>query len=113
MYASGVHLIRAAKADMRPDLDEGRSARLFLRVMDRFADGGSIVAVCQCLDMPAIGFEPFCHVFGEGNICISFDSDMVVVGEEDEVTEREVAGDGGGLGGDTFHHIAVAADAVD
>src|ERR1700683_4636050 len=100
MCAGGVHLVGASIGDMSPDLDEGRAARLRLRVMNGVADGGGIVAVGQCLDMPTQCLESLAHVFGQGVIGVAFYRNMVVVVDEDEVAEREVAGDRSGFGAD-------------
>src|SRR5580658_7272209 len=113
MDAGGIHLVWAAIADMRPDLDEGRAGRLCLCILDSLTDGGGIIAVRQYLDVPAKGFKSFCHVFGERDIGVTLDGDMVVVIEEDEIAELKVTGDRTGFGTDAFHQVAVAADAVD
>src|ERR1700722_1323302 len=113
MGTGGVHLVGAAKADMGPDPDKGRAARLCLRVMDSVADGGGIIAVRQCLDVPAVGFKSSSHIFGVGNVCVAFDGNMVVIVEEDEVAKCKISGNRGGFGADAFHHVAIAADAID
>src|SRR5579859_4697999 len=103
MCASGVHLIRASVADMRPYFDEGGAGCLRLCALNSLADRVRVVSVFQYLGMPAVGVEAFCNVFGEGDIGIALDRDMIVVVKEDQVSEAEVACQGGCFRADAFH----------
>src|SRR5436305_1618549 len=49
----------------------------------------------------------------EGGLRMARERDVVVVVEEDEVAEAQVAGERAGLARDSFHEVAVGADAVD
>src|SRR4029078_4061187 len=43
---------------------------------------------------------------------VAFDGDVVVVVESNQLAKLGVTGEGCGLVGDTFHHVAVAGDEV-
>ena len=94
---------------MRQTIRVGFS-RFGLGRLERLLDGVQIVAVFDPQDLPVVGAEPAGHVLGEGKLGAAVDRHPVVVVEADEPAEAEVAGQGGGLGGDPLHHVAVAAE---
>ncbi len=65
------------------------------------------------LHVPAVGGEAGRDVLAEGDVGVVLDRDVVGVVEDDEVAQFLVAGEGGGLTGDAFHHVAVGGDDVD
>ena len=52
------------------------------------------------------------HIFGEGEVGGTLDGDVVVVVQIDQLAQAQVAGQGGRLGGDPLHEVAVADDRV-
>ena len=62
------------------------------------------------LERPSVGFEPFAYVFGESDLSVAVDRDVIVVVEVDDVAEAEMACDRIGLALDAFHHVTVAGD---
>ena len=75
-------------------------------------DGVGLHAPLDVDDVPAVGAEARGHVLGEGEVGGALDGDLVVVVEDDELAEAEVAGEGGGLGGDALHEVTVGGDDV-
>src|SRR5215218_759874 len=72
-----------------------------------------VLGVLHALDVPAVGlkaFGPGLTVKGDGRRTIY--GDVVIVVDVDELAQGQVSGDGGRLGGDTLHKIAVRADGV-
>ena len=64
------------------------------------------------LHVPAVGLEARADVLGEGEVGGAVDGDVVVVVEDDELAELQVAGERGGLAADALHHVAVAGEDV-
>ena len=62
--------------------------------------------------MPAVGLEARGGVVGVGELGVAVDGDVVVVVDDDEAAEAQVAGEGGGLVADALHEVAVAGDHV-
>ncbi len=73
-------------------------------------EAGQVVAVLHPQHAPAVGLEALADVLGEGEGGGAVDRDLVVVVEDLEAAELEVAGQGAGLVGDPLHHLAVAHD---
>ena len=71
------------------------------------------VAVLDTESVPAVGLEAGEDVLGETEVGVTIDGDVVVVVEDDDVAEAEVAGEGGGFSGDALLEAAVAAHGVD
>jgi hypothetical protein len=73
-----------------------------------------VFRIVDVLDVPAVRLEALALVLGRvGERGGSVDRDVVVVVDVDEPAQPQVPGDGGGLVGDAFHHVAVGADRVD
>ncbi len=103
--------VRAAEADVRARHDERRALGLALRLGERVLDLGQAVAV-DALDVPVVAVEARRRVLGVGDVGRPLDRDVVVVVEDDELAELEVAGERGGLARDALHQVAVARDRV-
>ena len=109
----GAVLLGRAVADVAVDDDEGRPVVGVLERLERLGQGLGVVGVHDLDDVPVVGPEPGGGVLGEGDRGRAVDGDPVRVVDPAEVGELEVAGEAGGLGGDAFHHVAVAAEGVD
>src|SRR5271170_4883496 len=72
----------------------------------------NIVCVTHPQDIPAIAEKPGGDVFGEGDVCIPFDGDVVVVVDPAEVVQAQMPGQRSRLRRDPFHHATVAADGI-
>src|SRR5262245_15054653 len=108
-----VDLVRRAVADMAVQDDQRRPALGSVKDLERVLNAVGIVGIAYGQDVPSIGHETRRHVFGEGDAGAALDADMIVVVDPAEVVEAEMAGKRGGLGTDSFHKAAVAADGVD
>ena len=62
--------------------------------------------------MPAVGLVALADVLGEGERRVALDRDVVVVVEDDQAAEAEVAGQRARLGGDPLLEVAVGDDHV-
>jgi hypothetical protein len=63
--------------------------------------------------VPAVRLVAEADVFGEGDLGVVLDGDVVVVPEEREVAEALGAGERGGLGADALLQVAVGGEAPD
>ncbi len=113
MSGSRALLLLKAIADHGIHHDQGRPVVGRAELVQRLADGTQIIAIRDMQRLPAIGAEALGHVLGEGEIGEAFDRNLVVVVDPAEVRELEMAGHGGGFGGDALHHVAVAAQDED
>ena len=104
--------LRGAVADDRPHRDDRRLVLHRLGVFNGFGNRIQVVAVGHLLHMPVVGLETLLHILGEGKVRGAVQRYEVVVVEEDQLAEREGAGQRGGLVRDPFHQVAVPADAV-
>ena len=110
-----VHLVRAGlvrrtEADGRLASDHGRLVGL-LCFLDGSSDGVRIMAV-DGDRVPLAGAEAGVLVGRVGNRDRAVDRDVVVVPEDDELVELEVAGKRDGFLADAFHEAAVTRDHV-
>ncbi|EGY00759.1 hypothetical protein AZA_89242 [Nitrospirillum viridazoti Y2] len=64
------------------------------------------------LYVPAIGDEAGLHVLGQGQVGGAVDGDAVVVPQDDQAIQAQVAGQRGGLMADTFLQAAVTGDDI-
>jgi hypothetical protein len=106
-----VLLVRAPEADVGPDRDERRT---LVRPgdLDRRRDRLEVVAVLDPLGVPAVRLEPAEHILTERHRRRAIELDVVVVVQDDQPTEPEVAGERGRLGCDALLEVAVGADGV-
>ena len=113
MDAAGVGLVRASVTDGRNGDDEAGTFEFVAGFAERGVDGGDVHAVDGADDVPVVGAEAGGDVLGERDVGIALDGDVVVVVEVDDLAEPKRAGEGGRLGGDALHEVAVGDDAVD
>ena len=99
---AGIHLIRGRVADNRLYADEGRTIGFCLSSLDSSLNGYDIFSGFHRLDVPAVGLISGHHIFIEGNICIVFNRDSVIVPEDDQVAQLLRAGQGRSLRGNAF-----------
>ncbi len=100
----------------RAEADDGaagdhRGPRVRLRRLDGAGDCGHIVTV-DGLHVPAGGGEPGALIGGRGEVRGPVDGDAVVVPQEDQLAERQVAGEVDRLVADAFHQAPVTAQRV-
>ena len=89
-------------------LDEGWAAEVgFCRLDGLVQRLDRVVAVLDDERLPAVGLVALADVLREGELRVAVDGDLVVVVEDDELAEAEVAREGGGLGGDALLEAAV------
>jgi hypothetical protein len=74
------------------------------------SDGGEIVAVGYLEHSPAVGLEAAGDVLGKGERRVAVDGDVVVVVDDRQLSQSQVAGERGGLTGNAFHQVAVAGE---
>ena len=77
------------------------------------SSSAEVIGVADVCDVPAVAHEARCHVFAEREAGVAFDGDVIVVVDPAEIGELEVAGERSGFAGNSFHHVAIAADGVD
>gem|GEM_PF-1404837 len=103
-------LVRCAVADDGLAGNDRRGIRI-LRRLDCRGDGVGIVPV-DPLGMPAVGVEPPHDVSRFRQRQRAVDRNVVVVEQDDQAVELEVAGKGRGFVADAFHQVAVARQHV-
>ena len=104
--------IRSAFADGRLADDDRRFA---LRDTGHF-DGGADLLHALAVDfddVPAVGRETSADVFRQSDLRGAFDADAVVIIEENQIVQFQMAGKSAGFMGGAFHDAAVAADHID
>jgi hypothetical protein len=72
--------------EMARDLDHTRLILDFLRGLDGTSKGVQVVDIINHLHMPAIGGVSLAYIFGEGELGVSVDGDVVVIVENDELS---------------------------
>ena len=116
---AGVLLLRGWPADDRLQDDERRLVGLALRGLDRGVQFGDVFDVLagllpvDGLHVPAVRLVARLDVFGERDVGVVLDRDLVGVVDRDEVAELLVAGERRRLARDTLLQVAVAGDHVD
>src|SRR5687768_18280075 len=80
--------------------------------MDRCVESIEIVCVIDALCVPAVRLVTFGGIVAESESRISFDGDVIVVVESDQLAEPQVSGEGGCLVRHAFHHVTIAGDEV-
>lgn len=96
----------------RTDLDHGGLVRHGLGRLRGRHERVQVVHVFHRLHVPAVRLVALAHVLREGQVRLAVDGDLVVVVEDDELAQAQVARQGAGLGGDALLQAAVAADDV-
>eukprot|EP00972_Heterocapsa_arctica_P054463 8025327-Heterocapsa_arctica.AAC.1 len=93
-------------------LDQRRLVRARLRVLNGLPDGIHVrVAVLDGDHLPAVRLIAHAHILGEGELGVAVDGDAVVIVEDDELAQLQVAGIRAGLVRDALLAAAVAHDA--
>ena len=87
-----VLLVGRPEPDVRANGDEAR-AIVRLGGGDGVADGLEVVAIADPLGVPAVGVEAGGHVLAEGHRRRAVELDPVVVVEDDQLAQPEVAGE--------------------
>ena len=111
MRLLAVLLVRAAEADVRPHGDE-RRARIGEGRLDGARDRRDVVAVLDPLGVPFVGVEAEEDVLVPGHRGRPIELDVVVVVQEEELAEAQVAGQARRFGRDPLLEVAVRADPV-
>jgi hypothetical protein len=95
-----------------PDGDEARPVVGIACRLDRRLDGRDVVAVGDPLGVPTVGIEALRHVLGKGHGGRAIELDVVVVVQDDQLAQAQVAGKAGRLRGDALLEVAIAGDHV-
>src|SRR6476660_10626110 len=93
--------------------DECRPALRLLENFERLFDSVNVIGIADAQDVPAVSEKARGHVFGECNIRVPFDADVIVVPDPAENIQTEVTGERGSFGSNAFHHATVTANGVD
>ncbi len=112
MDVEGALLVGRAVADDRAHRDERGSIAHLLGGAERLVHRAQVVTVLHRLDVPAVGRIARAHVFAERDGGRARERDAVVVVQDDELAQLEVAGQRSGLGLHALHHVAVACQDV-
>ena len=112
MYIGRARFVRAAVADDGLDHDDRRAPGFLLGGADRSFDGVQVVSVRDALDVPAVCLKALGDVFGESDLRVTLNGNVVVVVQANQLAEFEMPGQGCGFGGDAFHQVAVAHDRI-
>src|SRR6476660_5126874 len=76
-------------------------------------DSVNLIGIADAQDVPAVGEKTRGHVFGERDVRVPFDADVVVVPDPAEIIQTEMTGERGSFGSNAFHHATVTANGVD
>src|SRR6476619_286341 len=92
--------------------ERGPSFRL-LECRERLFDSVKVIGIADAQNVPAVGEKTRGYIFGECDVRVPFDADVVVVPDPAEIIQTEMTGEGGSFGSNAFHHTTVTADGVD
>ena len=104
---------RAPASDHCPQNDQAGTIDDAARRFQTLAQLRHRLPVDGPLHMPALGLEARGDVFTEGEFGPPVDGDPVVIVNEDQVAETQVARQGGRFTGDPLHHVAIAHHPID
>ena len=105
-------LFGTAESDLCAHRNQRGALLVFPGQPDRFFHQVQVIAVRNGQHLPAIGLEPQTDIFGERNLRISFDGDMVVVIQINQFSEAERRRQRRCFGADTFHQVPVGYQSV-
>ena len=71
-------------------------------------DSLQVVAVVHLVHMPSVGGKPTTDVLAEAQVGGAVDGDAVVIIDQRELAELQMAGQGCGLAGHALHQVAIA-----
>ena len=97
MRLGGVVLMRTAVAYVRAHDDQGRPARFRFCSLDGAVQCCDVVGVGDVLNVPAVCLEARAGIIAEGERSVTFDRDVIVVVEADQLAESGVTGEGCGF----------------
>src|SRR5215472_12435130 len=80
--------------------------------IERMVDTIDVVRIANPQDVPTIGEEPGCNIFGERNTRIAFDRDVIVVVNPAQIIEPEMSGQGCSLRCNTLHQATIPTDGM-
>src|SRR6476469_185526 len=92
--------------------ERGPAFRL-LEYHERLFDSVNVIGIADAQNVPAVGEKTRGHVFGERDVRVPFDADVIVVPNPAEIIQTEMTGERGSFGSNAFHHATVTADGVD
>ena len=93
MGCRGVDLVRRAIADVAVQDDQRRPALGLAEDFQRILDPFEVIGIADPQDIPSIGEEARGDIFGEGELRVALDGDVVVVVDPAEIVEAEMAGE--------------------
>src|SRR6478752_4049478 len=93
--------------------DERGPAFRLLEYRERLFDSANVIGVANAQNVPAVSEKARGHVFGECDVRVPFDADVIVVPDPAEIIQTEMTGERGSFGSNAFHHATVTADGVD
>src|SRR5215469_18707985 len=80
--------------------------------LERLFDASDIIRIADAQDVPSIGEEPTCNVFGERDARIAFNCDVIVVVNPAKIVEPKVSRQRCRLRCDAFHQASVTTDRI-
>src|SRR6478672_3112123 len=92
--------------------ERGPAFRL-LEYHERLFDSVNVIGIADAQNVPAVSEKTRGHVFGECDVRVPFDADVIVVPNPAEIIQTEMTGERGSFGSNAFHHAAVTTDGVD
>src|SRR5882724_13404025 len=93
--------------------DERGPAFRLLENFERLFDSTNVIGIADAKAVPAVSEKTRGHVFGERNVRVPFDADVIVVVDPAEIIETEMTGERGSFGSHALHHATVTCDGVD
>src|SRR5215467_13784805 len=76
-------------------------------------DAIDIVRITDSQNVPPVAQEPRRYVLGEGNTCVAFDGDVIVVVDPAEIVEAQVGGQRRRFRRDALHHAPISTNRID
>ena len=107
-----VLLARRSEADVGAHQNKRRSCGFGARSAQRAVERFEVIAILDCLRVPAISLEPLRAVFRESQIRGGSERNVVVVVQIDQFAQFQMARQAGGFRGDALHQITVAHDPI-
>ncbi len=117
MRLAGVLQLRCWPTDDRTHPNDGRTIDIGLSFEDRCVDrvdiDGSVGQQVGVQRLPAVRLVALQDVFGERDVGVALNRDVVVIVKNDEVAELLCSGQRACFGRDSFFQAAIASDHVD
>src|SRR5438067_2628307 len=93
--------------------DERRPALRLLENFERVFDSANVIGIADAQNVPAVSEKARGYIFGERDVRVPFDADVIVVVDPAEIIEIEMTGERGSFRSNAFHHATVTGDSVD